>query len=134
MASSVRSVSTWEDFNATREPSFDAELMAVVSTLRSDRTIQSSVVNAGVLSHPIGGAEVLGFVTYGPTKLATTATPSGTSSVLAGHAGLIKRCHFVQDPRCGLYQRKGQTGPSSLSQTEIERQQRLEVEMVERST
>ncbi len=44
--------------------------LAVVSTLRGDGTIQSSVVNAGVLPHPIGGAEVIGFVTYGPTKLA----------------------------------------------------------------
>ncbi len=46
------------------------QYLAVVSTLRSDGTIQSSVVNAGVLPHPIGGAEVIGFVTYGPTKLA----------------------------------------------------------------
>jgi PPOX class probable F420-dependent enzyme len=46
------------------------QYLAVVSTLRSDRTIQSSVVNAGVLPHPIGGADVVGFVTYGPTKLA----------------------------------------------------------------
>jgi PPOX class probable F420-dependent enzyme len=44
--------------------------LAVVSTLRSDFTIQSSVVNAGVLSHPVGRAEVVGFVTYGKTKLA----------------------------------------------------------------
>ncbi len=44
--------------------------LAVVSTLRSDATIQSSVVNAGVLAHPVGGAEVVGFVTKGKTKLA----------------------------------------------------------------
>jgi PPOX class probable F420-dependent enzyme len=44
--------------------------LAVVSTLRSDLTIQSSVVNAGVMTHPAGGAEVVGFVTYGRTKLA----------------------------------------------------------------
>ena len=44
--------------------------MAVVSTLRADGTIQSSVVNAGVLPHPIDGAEVVGFVTYGKAKLA----------------------------------------------------------------
>ncbi|HUZ21127.1 MAG TPA: TIGR03618 family F420-dependent PPOX class oxidoreductase [Acidimicrobiales bacterium] len=44
--------------------------LAVVSTLRPDTTIQSSVVNAGVLAHPLGGAEVVGFVTYGRTKLA----------------------------------------------------------------
>jgi PPOX class probable F420-dependent enzyme len=44
--------------------------LAVVSTLRSDGTIQSSVVNAGVLAHPTSGADVVGFATYGRTKLA----------------------------------------------------------------
>jgi PPOX class probable F420-dependent enzyme len=43
--------------------------LAVVSTLRADSTIQSSVVNAGVLRHPVDGAEVVAFVTYGKTKL-----------------------------------------------------------------
>jgi PPOX class probable F420-dependent enzyme len=43
--------------------------LAVVSTLRSDATIQSSVVNAGVLAHPVVGTEVVGFVTYGRAKL-----------------------------------------------------------------
>ncbi len=45
------------------------QFLAVVTTLRSDSTIQASVVNAGVLEHPFGGGEVLGFVTYGRTKL-----------------------------------------------------------------
>ncbi|MFF7889883.1 TIGR03618 family F420-dependent PPOX class oxidoreductase [Streptomyces sp. NPDC020794] len=44
--------------------------LAVVSTLRADHTIQSSVVNAGVLAHPRGDGEVLAFVTYGRVKLA----------------------------------------------------------------
>jgi PPOX class probable F420-dependent enzyme len=44
--------------------------LAVVSTVRSDATVQSSVVNAGVLTHPINGVEVVGFVTYGKAKLA----------------------------------------------------------------
>ena len=48
--------------------------LAVVSTLRSDATIQSSVVNAGVLAHPVGGADVVGFVTYGKAKLANLRT------------------------------------------------------------
>jgi PPOX class probable F420-dependent enzyme len=43
--------------------------LAVVSTVRADGTIQSSVVNAGVLPHPIDGTEVVGFVTYGKAKL-----------------------------------------------------------------
>ena len=44
--------------------------LAVVSTLRSDGTIQASLVNAGVLDHPATGRPVLGFVTYGRVKLA----------------------------------------------------------------
>jgi PPOX class probable F420-dependent enzyme len=44
--------------------------LAVVSTLRADQTIQSSLVNAGVLAHPDTGATVLAFVTYGRVKLA----------------------------------------------------------------
>ncbi len=44
--------------------------LAVVSTLRADATIQSTLVNAGVLAHPATSAPVLGFVTYGRVKLA----------------------------------------------------------------
>jgi PPOX class probable F420-dependent enzyme len=44
--------------------------LAVISTSRADGTIQSSVVNAGVLAHPLTGEQVLGFVTYGKVKLA----------------------------------------------------------------
>ena len=43
--------------------------LAVVSTLRADATIQSSVVNAGILADPVGGGEVVGFVTAGQAKL-----------------------------------------------------------------
>jgi PPOX class probable F420-dependent enzyme len=43
--------------------------LAVVSTLRADATIQSSLINAGVLAHPATAAPVLAFVTYGPVKL-----------------------------------------------------------------
>ncbi len=59
--------------------------LAVVSTLRSDLTIQSSVVNAGVLAHPSSGAEVVGFVTYGRTKLANLrARPQVSLTFRAG--------------------------------------------------
>jgi PPOX class probable F420-dependent enzyme len=44
--------------------------LAVVSTVRRDATVQASVVNAGVLPHPIDGTEVVAFVTYGKAKLA----------------------------------------------------------------
>src|ERR1700730_10536633 len=39
--------------------------LVVVSTLRADGTIQSSVVNAGVLPHPVTGAQVVGLVSRG---------------------------------------------------------------------
>ena len=45
------------------------QYLAVVGTLRADRTIQQSLVNAGVLDHPVTGKPVLAFVTYGPAKL-----------------------------------------------------------------
>ncbi|MGD0083387.1 MAG: TIGR03618 family F420-dependent PPOX class oxidoreductase [Acidimicrobiales bacterium] len=45
------------------------KFLAVVATLRSDLTMQSSVVNVGVLEHPFDGEGVVGFVTYGRSKL-----------------------------------------------------------------
>jgi PPOX class probable F420-dependent enzyme len=59
--------------------------LVVVSTLRADGTIQSSVVNAGVLPHPATGRPVLGFVTYGPVKLANLrARPQVTATARSG--------------------------------------------------
>jgi PPOX class probable F420-dependent enzyme len=59
--------------------------LAVVSTLRADGTIQSSVVNAGVLPDPQTGHEVVGFVTYGKAKLANLrARPQVTVTFRAG--------------------------------------------------
>ena len=42
--------------------------LVVVSTLRNDGTIASSVVNAGVLPHPGTGAPVVGMVIQGGTR------------------------------------------------------------------
>ncbi|HWB66077.1 MAG TPA: TIGR03618 family F420-dependent PPOX class oxidoreductase [Mycobacteriales bacterium] len=39
--------------------------LCVVSTLRRDGSVQSSVVNAGVLDHPTTGDQVVGLVTAG---------------------------------------------------------------------
>ena len=44
--------------------------LSVVSTLRADHSIQSSLVNLGVMSHPISAADVVAFATYGKVKLA----------------------------------------------------------------
>jgi PPOX class probable F420-dependent enzyme len=42
--------------------------LCVVSTLRPDGTIQSSVVNAGVLAHPVTGVPVIGLVSRGDAR------------------------------------------------------------------
>jgi PPOX class probable F420-dependent enzyme len=61
------------------------QFLAVVSTLRADSTIQSSVVNAGVLTHPVSGVEVVGFVTYGRAKLSNLRSrPQVTLTFRAG--------------------------------------------------
>lgn len=58
----------------------------MVSTLRADGTIQSSVVNAGVLAHPVTGEQVVGLVARGATrKLANLrARPRASVVVRAG--------------------------------------------------
>jgi PPOX class probable F420-dependent enzyme len=59
--------------------------LVVVSTLRADQSIQSSIVNAGLLAHPFTGAPVLAFVTYGKVKLANLrARPRLTVTARSG--------------------------------------------------
>lgn len=59
--------------------------LAVISTLRADDTIQSSLVNAGVMPHPLTGQPVLAFVTYGRVKLANLRDrPQLTSTLRTG--------------------------------------------------
>ena len=59
--------------------------LVVISTLRPDGSIQSSVVNAGVLAHPLTGTEVVGMVLGGPRKLQNLrADPRVTVTIRAG--------------------------------------------------
>ncbi|MFJ1600355.1 TIGR03618 family F420-dependent PPOX class oxidoreductase [Streptomyces sp. NPDC088261] len=59
--------------------------LAVISTLRADLTIQSSLVNAGALDHPSTGGRVLAFVTYGKVKLGNLrARPQVTATFRKG--------------------------------------------------
>ena len=59
--------------------------LAVVATARADGTIQSSLVNAGVMDHPITGARSAVFVTYGKVKLANLrARPQLTLTFRSG--------------------------------------------------
>jgi PPOX class probable F420-dependent enzyme len=59
--------------------------LVVVPTLRANGTIQASVVNAGVLPHPISAEQAVAFVTYGPAKLTNLrARPQVTVTFRAG--------------------------------------------------
>jgi PPOX class probable F420-dependent enzyme len=60
--------------------------LCVVSTLRADGTIQSSVVNAGVLDHPVTGRPVVGLVARGDSRklVHLRARPQVTVVVRAG--------------------------------------------------
>jgi len=59
--------------------------LVVISTLRTNGTIQSSLVNAGVLAHPATGDTVLAFVTAGSIKLANLrARPQVTATFRNG--------------------------------------------------
>ena len=61
------------------------KFLAVISTARADGTIQSSVVNAGVLADPQAGQDVVAFVTYGKAKLTNLrARPQITATFRAG--------------------------------------------------
>lgn len=82
--------------------------LAVISTLRADGSIQSSVVNAAVMAHPLTPElRVVGFVTYGPVKLANLrARPQLTATfrsawrwaAVEGTAEIIG----PDDPRAGV--------------------------------
>jgi PPOX class probable F420-dependent enzyme len=59
--------------------------LCVISTIRPDGSVQSSVVNAGVLPHPVTGERVVGLVAAGRTKLR----------------------NLRADPRCTIVARRG---------------------------
>ena len=60
--------------------------LVVVSVLRPDGTIQSSVANAGVLPHPVTGVQVVGLVSRGDAHRVAylRARPRATVVVRAG--------------------------------------------------
>ena len=53
--------------------------LASVSVVRADGTPHSSLVNAGVVNHPLTGTPVVGYVTYGPVKLRNLRARPATS-------------------------------------------------------
>jgi PPOX class probable F420-dependent enzyme len=60
--------------------------LVVVSTTRADGTIQSSVVNAGVIDHPVDGHPVVAFVSAGAAQRLKNlrARPRATVVLRAG--------------------------------------------------
>ena len=60
--------------------------LVVVSTTRDDGTVQSSVVNAGVLEHPVTGDPVVGLVAAGSARRLVNlrARPRATVVLRAG--------------------------------------------------
>jgi hypothetical protein len=60
--------------------------LVTVSVVRPDQTIQSTVVNAGVLDHPLTGVPVVGFVVRGGTRKLDylRARPRATVTIRTG--------------------------------------------------
>jgi hypothetical protein len=78
----------------------DERGLVVISTLRPSGSIQSSLVNAGVLAHPCTGETILGLVTAGKVKLRNLrARPQITPpSVTAGSGPPWKAAPNSPDP------------------------------------
>ena len=53
--------------------------LASVAVVRADGTPHTSLVNAGVLEHPLTRRPVVGYVTYGPVKLRSLRERPDTS-------------------------------------------------------
>jgi PPOX class probable F420-dependent enzyme len=53
------------DLNELAELAVANGHLAVVATVRGDGTVQASLVNAGVSTHPVTGRQVLSFVAFG---------------------------------------------------------------------
>lgn len=60
--------------------------LVVVSTARADGTVQSSVVNAGIIDHPVTGRPVVAFVAGGSSRRLVNlrARPRATVVIRAG--------------------------------------------------
>jgi PPOX class probable F420-dependent enzyme len=57
--------------------------LCVVNTLRRDGSVQASVVNAGVLPHPLTGAQVVGLVAMGGSRKLHNLRADARATVVA---------------------------------------------------
>jgi PPOX class probable F420-dependent enzyme len=67
------------DLDAVRRIVAQDSGLASVAVVRADGTPHTSLVNAGVLDHPVTGTPVVGYVTYGPVKLRNLRARPSTS-------------------------------------------------------
>jgi PPOX class probable F420-dependent enzyme len=74
------------DLSAFAELSARDHGLVVLNTLRADGSIQSSVVNAGVMPHPNTGTPVVALVAIGSTRKLRNLRADPRTSVVA-HAG-----------------------------------------------
>jgi hypothetical protein len=63
-----RTQTATKDVDRVRRLAASDHGLAVVSTIRRDNSIQSSVVSAGVLDHPLTGSPVVAFVAIGGSR------------------------------------------------------------------
>ena len=56
--------------------------LAVVATTRRDGSVQASVVNAGVLAHPVDGSDVVGLVAAGGSAKLRNLRARGRAAVV----------------------------------------------------
>jgi PPOX class probable F420-dependent enzyme len=57
--------------------------LCVINTLRGDGSVQSSVVNAGVLEHPLRAGQVVGLVTRGDSRKLVNLRPDPRVTIVA---------------------------------------------------
>jgi len=73
------------DLDDFRERAAAEQGLVVVATARADASIQSTLVNAGVMDHPVTGEPVVAFVAVGRVKLGNLrARPWATVTVRSG--------------------------------------------------
>lgn len=69
------------DIGRVRELASSETGLCVVSTTRSDGSSHATVVNAGVLAHPVSGDDVVGFVVRGAARKLDYIEHSGRCAV-----------------------------------------------------
>lgn len=70
------------DLSSLRRLSAGDSGLATISVARSDGSVHSSVINAGVTTHPVTGADVVAAVLRGPSWKLRRIRSTGTATVL----------------------------------------------------